>query len=28
VWQCDPAQVASATGHGIQRLDVPGEPLK
>ncbi len=28
VWQCDPAQAASATGHGIQRLDVPGEPLK
>jgi hypothetical protein len=29
VWQCDPARIAPAlTGHGIQRLDVVGEPLK
>lgn len=29
VWQCDPARITPAlTGHGIQRLDVAGEPLK
>jgi len=28
VWQCDPAKIQSGIGHGIQRLDIPGEPLK
>ena len=28
VWQCDPSRVRGGIGHGIQRLDVPGEPLK
>lgn len=28
VWQCDPARVRPGAGHGIQRLDVAGEPLK
>jgi hypothetical protein len=28
VWQSDSARVKSSMGHGIQRLDVPGVPLK
>lgn len=28
VWRCDPAQIQAGIGHGVQRLDVPGEPLK
>jgi hypothetical protein len=28
VWQCDMTRVQSSMGHGIQLLDVPGEPLK
>lgn len=28
VWQCDMTRVKSSMGHGIQRLDVPGVPLK
>ena len=28
VWRCDPALIQSGIGHGIQRLDVPGEPMK
>lgn len=28
VWQCDMTRVKSSMGHGIQLLDVPGEPLK
>lgn len=28
VWQCDMTRVKSSMGHGIQRLDVPGAPLK
>lgn len=28
VWRCDPSRVPAGVGHGIQRLDVPGTPLK
>ncbi len=28
VWRCDPTAIQAGIGHGIQRLDVPGEPLK
>lgn len=28
VWKCDPARIQGGIGHGIQRLGVPGEPLK
>jgi glucose/arabinose dehydrogenase len=28
VWRCDPGQIRAGIGHGIQRLDVPGAPLK
>ncbi len=28
VWRCDPARLQAGIGHGIQRLDVPGVPLK
>jgi hypothetical protein len=28
VWKCDMTRIQSSMGHGIQLLDVPGEPLK
>ena len=28
VWRCDPEKFPLGIGHGIQRLDVPGEPMK
>jgi hypothetical protein len=28
VWQCDPSKVPTPVGHGVQRLDVPGPPLR
>jgi hypothetical protein len=28
VWQCDPATTPIPMGHGVQRLDVPGAPLR
>jgi hypothetical protein len=28
VWQCDPAKTPIPLGHGVQRLDVPGTPLR
>jgi hypothetical protein len=28
VWQCDPATTPIPLGHGVQRLDVPGTPLR
>ena len=27
-WQCDPAKTPIPLGHGVQRLDIPGTPVR